>query len=133
MEIHEQQIRQRISKLSNIERDYNHLIEWDLEKSELYKADACIVSWGFSVVPVREAIVNLRKKEIKIAALFPKLLFPVCVNALHKLLSYNSSIIVVESNFSGQFASLIRMYTDTNVISVKSFNGQPISSDYIEL
>ncbi len=132
MKIHEQQMVQRFAKLTNIEREYNHLIEWDLEKDEIHKADACIVSWGFSVMPVKEAIISLRKKEIKIAALFPKLLFPVCVNTFNKLLLYNSSIIVVESNFSGQFASLIRMYTDANVISVNTFNGQPISSDYIE-
>lgn len=133
MEIHEQQMKQRFTKLTNIEKEYNHLIEWDLEKDEMYKADATIVSWGFSVMPVKEAIISLRKKEVKIAALFPKLLFPVCVNAFNRLLIYNSPVIIIESNFSGQFASLIRMYTDAKVISVKNLNGQPLSSEYIEL
>jgi 2-oxoglutarate/2-oxoacid ferredoxin oxidoreductase subunit alpha len=130
---HQFQLCRRFKKSSTIENAYAHLIEWDLEEPIPYKADFCIIAWSFDVLSVKEAVIRLRKKQFKVAGLYPKLLFPVCIDALKKLNEYSQTIILPESNFSGQFAALIRMYSDIHPISLTNTTCQPILPELLEI
>jgi 2-oxoglutarate ferredoxin oxidoreductase subunit alpha len=130
---HQFQLCRRFKKSSAIESAYAHLIEWDLEKPTPYKADICVIAWGFDVLSVKVAVSILRKKQFKVASLYPKLLFPVCVDALKKLSDYGQTIILPESNFSGQFAALIRMYSNLHPISLTNTTCQPILPELLEI
>jgi 2-oxoglutarate ferredoxin oxidoreductase subunit alpha len=130
---HQAQLCRRFKKCHTIEHSFAHLIEWDLEEPIIYKADICIVAWGFDVLSVKETVARLRKKRYRIACLYPKLLFPVCIDALKKLENYCQTIILPESNFSGQFAALIRIYSDIHPISLTNTTCQPVYPELLQV
>ncbi len=131
MDIRENQIKRRFEKVNSVNQDYSHLIEWDLEEHDIYKADASIIAWGFTVMCAKDAIVNLRNKKYRIAALYPRLLFPVCIKELQKLYTYSQLVIIPESNFTGQYASLVKMNTTIQPISIYNISGQPYTPEYL--
>ena len=98
----------------------------------LPKADICVVSWGFDAAMTRIAVSSMRKRGLKIACLYPRLLFPFVNGHYMELLNFCPRIAVVESNYTGQLASLIRMNTEINPISVKKYNGEPFAPEEIE-
>lgn len=130
---HEFQLNRRFKKSSTIEHAYTHLIEWDLEEPSIYNADICVIAWGYDVLSVKETVTRLREKKVRVAGLYPKLLFPVCTGALKKLSEYSQTVILPESNFSGQFAALIRMYSDIHPISLTNTTCQPILPELLEV
>jgi pyruvate/2-oxoacid:ferredoxin oxidoreductase alpha subunit len=48
-------------------------MEWDLESEEFYEADFSLIAWGFTAIG--RAIASMRQQGIRVAALYPKLLF----------------------------------------------------------
>jgi len=137
----------RFSKMDKIEADYAYMQTFDLGdiKPPLPKsrfaarmncdatpADLCVVSWGFNAAMTRMAVSALRKRGLKIACLYPRMLFPFVSTPYLELLNFCKRIAVVESNYTGQLASLIRMNTGINTISVKKYNGEPFSPEEIE-
>ncbi|MDR2692975.1 MAG: 2-oxoacid:acceptor oxidoreductase family protein [Chitinispirillales bacterium] len=137
----------RFSKMDKIEAYYNYMQTIDIgdlkppmPKSRFAAkmrddgppADICVISWGFSAEMTRKAVSALRKRGIKIACLYPRLLFPFINGHYLELLNFCPRIAVVESNYTGQLASLIRMNTGINTISVKKYNGEPFTPEEIE-
>ncbi|MDR0330941.1 MAG: 2-oxoacid:acceptor oxidoreductase family protein [Chitinispirillales bacterium] len=145
----------RFSKMDKIELDYSHMQTIDADgvtlrtpRSEFAKkfnigngdedndagppADLCVVSWGLSSAMTRFAVAALRKRGLKIACLYPRLLFPFISGHYLKLLEFCPRIAVVESNYTGQLASMIRMYTGINTIPVKKYCGDPFTPEEIE-
>ncbi|MDR2591719.1 MAG: 2-oxoacid:acceptor oxidoreductase family protein [Chitinispirillales bacterium] len=101
-------------------------------QESLPKADLCVISWGFDAAMTRVAVSEMRKRGIKIACLYPRLLFPFVNGHYMELLNFCPRIAVVESNYTGQLAALIRMNTEINPISVKKYNGEPFTPEEIE-
>jgi 2-oxoglutarate ferredoxin oxidoreductase subunit alpha len=145
----------RFSKMDKIELDYSHLqtidasgIKLRMPRSEFAKkfhlnigdedestgplADLCVVSWGLSAAMTRFAVDALRKRGFKIACLYPRLLFPFVSGHYLKLFELCPRIAVVEANYTGQLASMIRMYTGINTIPVKKYCGDPFTPEEIE-
>jgi 2-oxoglutarate ferredoxin oxidoreductase subunit alpha len=127
------QLNRRFKKIDTVTKEYGHMFEWDLEERIPYNADACVAAWGFDVLSVKEAISRLRKKKYRIAAFYPKLLFPVCTEELKKLYQYSQTLIIPESNFSGQYAALIKMQTDIHPFSLTNTTGQPLIPEHLEI
>jgi 2-oxoglutarate ferredoxin oxidoreductase subunit alpha len=137
----------RFSKMDKIEADYGYMNTLDIGdlKPRLPKsrfsarfqddspaADICVVSWGFSAAMTRTAVAALRKRGLNIACLYPRLLFPFISGHYLELLNFCPRIAVVESNYTGQLASLIRLYTGINTISIKKYDGDPLTPEEIE-
>jgi 2-oxoglutarate ferredoxin oxidoreductase subunit alpha len=138
----------RFSKMDKVEAYYNYMQMLDigdlkppLPKSRFAAkmlrendppADICVISWGFSAAMTRKAVATLRKRGIKIACLYPRILFPFINGHYFELLNYCPRIAVIESNYTGQLASLIRIQTGINTISIKKYNGEPFTPEEIE-
>jgi len=137
----------RFSKMDKIEAYYNYMQTLDIgdlkppmPKSRFAArmqeagppADLCVISWGFSAAITRKAVDTLRKSGLKIACLYPRLLFPFINGHYLELLNFCPRIAVIESNYTGQLASMIRMNTGINTISVKKYNGEPFTPEEIE-
>lgn len=126
------QMMRRFDKLKTIEESSQRLLQWDLQSDSFYKADFSIISWGLSASITRKAIINLRKKGYSIAALYPKILFPVMVQSIKRLLAFSKRLFIPESNFSGQYSRIIRMYTDADPLPITICQGDPFTPEYIE-
>lgn len=125
------QMKRRSEKLFNIEQDNPQLMEWDLESQELYEADFSLIAWGFTASIARKSIANMRQQGIRVAALYPKLLFPVLTESIEKLLQYSMLLYIPEANFSGQYSHIIRMYTDAKPHPVTLSRGDPFTPEEI--
>lgn len=132
-ENHLLQVTRRIEKCASIEKDYSHLIEWDLEQTSIYTSDFSIAAWGADIPAVRTAVASMRKKGYCIAALYPQLIFPVCSMAFQKLLDYSYLLIIPESNCTGQYSQLIKMNLGLSPVSLTVSNGEPINPDLLEI
>jgi len=137
----------RFSKMDKVEAYYNYMQTLDigdlippLPKSRFAArmrdtnppADLCVISWGFSAEMTRKAVASLRKCGLKIACLYPRLIFPFINGHYLELLNFCPRIAVVESNYTGQLASLIRIHLGISTISVKKYNGEPFTPEEIE-
>lgn len=129
--VRSRQMKRRSEKLLRIEQDNPHLMEWDLESRELYEAEFSLIAWGFTASIARKAVKSMRQQGIRIAALYPKLLFPVLTESIHKLLQYSGHLYIPEANFSGQYSHLIRMYTDAKPHPVTLSRGDPFTPEEI--
>lgn len=125
------QMKRRSDKLLGIEHDNPHLMEWDLESQDPYEADFSLIAWGFTASIARKAITSMRRQGIRIAALYPKLLFPVLTESITKLLQYSQLLYIPEANFSGQYSHIIRMYTDAKPHPVTLSRGDPFTPEEI--
>ncbi|MDO5576836.1 MAG: 2-oxoacid:acceptor oxidoreductase subunit alpha [Fibrobacter sp.] len=125
------QMEKRFRKIEFVETENESLVEWDLE-SQVYNADFSIISWGLTASASKEAVRNLREKGYKVAAIYPRLLYPVCRTAIEKLAQFSSLVIVPESNYTQQYAHLVRMYTSVCPVSFALSNGEPFTPDEIE-
>ena len=95
-------------------------------------ADVGIISWGLTQTMVREAVSRLRKRGHKVAALYPKILWPVPVKQIEAFAASVKTVLLPEANVQGQFAELIR--SKTSVVPVKQtlYRGEPFIPKEIE-
>ncbi|EDP72993.1 hypothetical protein HG1285_11410, partial [Hydrogenivirga sp. 128-5-R1-1] len=74
-------------------------------------------------------------KGIKVAALYPKLLYPVPKKAIEKVASMSDILLVPEANYLGQFAKFIRMFTSIpaeKIVQYNIYRGEPFIPKEIE-
>lgn len=127
------QMNKRFRKLENLEKEHKDLVEWDLGDLDFKdKADVSVISWGLTASITKEAVKNIRLKGFKIAALYPQMLYPLPINSINKITSMSDFLFVSESNFTGQFAQLIRMNTKSPVYSFTKYSGEPFYPEEIE-
>jgi len=126
----------RFRKIKNIEEENPHLVEWDLgDLKEGEKADIAVVAWGLTASITQEAVKRLREKGYKIAALYPKLLYPVPKNALEKIASMADKVLVPEASYLGHFARFMKMFTNIpqeKIVQYNIYRGEPFIPKEIE-
>lgn len=73
-------------------------------------ADALIgiIGWGSTEGAVREAVSKANEEGFKVAALYPKLLNPLHIDIIEDFVRPLKKIVVVESNYTGQFAAMLK-------------------------
>lgn len=128
-DIRAHQIARRKSKISAIEKEYSHLIEYDIDTAVKSSIDLSITAWGADCMAVKEAVSILRDKGFLIAAMYSQIVFPVCQIALNKLVEHSYLLFLPETNASGQYARLIRMETGISPISLTFPDGEPMNPD----
>ena len=131
VQVRAEQIQRRFEKISLVEEENEALVHWDLESHHPYKADFAVISWGFTASVVMEAVRRIREMGYSVAACYPKLLYPVCKNAIERLILYSSRIIIPEANFMGQYSSILRMYVNITPVSIRTSDGEPLLPDEI--
>jgi 2-oxoglutarate ferredoxin oxidoreductase subunit alpha len=84
-----------------------------------------------TAVVTKQVVEKLRKDGFRIAAVYPRLLFPVCIDSINRLQEMTSFVIIPECNESGQYARIVRMFTDLKPHSILSFSGSPFMPDVL--
>lgn len=91
-----------------------------------------IMGWGSSLGPVQEAMARAQAAGYKVAALFPKVLFPMPDKRIQRFMRGRRVIIIPELNQLGQFARVVQhRYTQTlirdniEVIPFTKYQGLP--------
>jgi hypothetical protein len=83
-----------------------------------HDAEVGLVAWGSSQGVVREAVSLCRSFGLKVAALYPKLLWPVPAQDLSRFAETVKKLVVVEPNPSGHYTQLIQKYTHLRPSSI---------------
>jgi 2-oxoglutarate ferredoxin oxidoreductase subunit alpha len=125
--VREQQMEKRMRKLdlmlSELRRD---------EKLKVYGDEAArftIVSWGSNKGAILEAMQRLADDGMAARLVQVRLLWPFPSDALEPLIAQADPLVAVESNFSGQFAQLMREATGRRADHlVVKYNGRPMSA-----
>lgn len=123
----ERQHAKRYRKIEHLETQVSKLIEWDLEPESNTHYDFVLSTWGITTMVAKEAIEILRLEGFKIGAMYSDLVFPVCKDAFTKLLEYSTLLFMPESNYTGQYANLVRMFTNAQPISITQSTGEPLT------
>jgi len=124
------QMERRFRKINNIENEIDTPVVWDDEPAEEMCAIG-VCAWGFTALAARQAVAVLRSEGVRISALYPRLLFPVCTQALSHWKNRAMTHIVIEANFTGQYCSLIKMTTLLQPHSLTFARGEPITPSEI--
>jgi 2-oxoglutarate ferredoxin oxidoreductase subunit alpha len=112
----------RFGKIANIESEYKQ-IEIDGDEN----ADLGLIAWGSTIGCVRETVKRLRAKGVKVAAMYPKLVWPIPAKQINEFGKSCKKVMVPEVNFQGQFAELIKSKTDVDPIKYNIYGGAPFT------
>jgi len=80
---------------------------------------------------VREAVARARAEGLKVAALYPKLIFPLPRKAITAFAKGVKKVLVPEINKQGQFAEFIRSQTGIDAIKYNIYGGLPFPPEDI--
>jgi len=96
-------------------------------------AEVTLVGWGSTEGVIREAMEKLAEKEGIIANnLQIKWLVPLHAEAITSILSRSKKTIIVENNYSGQFARYLR--SETGIVAnghIRKYDGEPFMPHHI--
>ncbi len=122
--IRKEMMEKRMRKMSSIS---NELPEPELLGPK--DAKTTIVTWGSQKGPVYDAIRFLNSKKPKVNILHYSYIYPLKTETLKKL-SESNKLIMLENNFSGQFAKLIKCESDINIkTKILKYVGTPFFRD----
>ena len=86
-------------------------------------ADVGILCWGSSWGTVVEAIDVAAKKGLRVAAMAPRMVWPLPDHQLLPFIESKRVVLVPEMNYSGQFAQLMRARYLRDLVSVTDYSG----------
>ncbi|MBI3953918.1 MAG: 2-oxoacid:acceptor oxidoreductase subunit alpha [Chloroflexi bacterium] len=84
-----------------------------------------LIGWGSTEGAIQEAVDRARAAGHKVAALHPKVVYPLPFEEIQRFVDSVSHVIVPEVNFSGQFARYLRTEVDVHPIRVNKYAGLP--------
>jgi 2-oxoglutarate ferredoxin oxidoreductase subunit alpha len=107
-----------------------------LPPPEIYgpsEAQVTLVGWGSTEGVIREALQKLADEEgISVNNLQVKWLVPLHADAIISLLARSKKIIIVENNYSGQFARYLRSETGIKADGhIRKYDGEPFMPHHI--
>lgn len=117
----------RWRKLAHIEDEW-----YPVEREGDPEAEVGIISWGLTQSVVKEAVQRLRAKGLRVAALYPKILWPLPVRAIESFAATVKKVLVPEANFQGQLAEIIRAKTSVRPVKYNVYRGEPFIPKEIE-
>ncbi len=96
------------------------------------KADITLVGFGSTYGVIKEAIAELAAQDVDANQLAIKWIVPFHAEAVTKALSKADRIIVVENNFTGQFAQYLRGETGIQAHAhIRKYDGEPLTPRHI--
>jgi 2-oxoglutarate ferredoxin oxidoreductase subunit alpha len=96
-------------------------------------AAVTLVGWGSTEGVIREAVEKLASEEGVVAnQLAVKWIVPFHVDAITQILSKSKKVIIVENNYSGQFARYLRSETGIDAAGhIRKYDGEPFMPHHI--
>jgi 2-oxoglutarate ferredoxin oxidoreductase subunit alpha len=95
-------------------------------------AEVTVVGWGSTWGVISEAVERLNREGISANHLQIKLLIPFHTTAVTDILGRSQRIVIVENNFSGQFARHLR--AETGIVAkghIRKYDGEPFEPKHI--
>ena len=95
-------------------------------------ARVTLVGWGSTEGVIREAMQQLADAGIAANNLQIKWLVPLHVDAIVSILSKSPKVIMIENNYSGQFARYLR--SETGIVAdghIRKYDGEPFMPHHI--
>jgi 2-oxoglutarate ferredoxin oxidoreductase subunit alpha len=86
-------------------------------------SDVGILCWGSAWGPVVEAIEIAAAKGIKVAAMAPRMVWPLPDDQIKPFIESKRVVLVPEMNYSGQFAQLLRARYLRDLVSITDYSG----------
>ncbi len=120
-------VEKRMRKSSSIRKDISLPLIYGPRTAKV-----TLIGWGSTFGPLYEAINMLNKHGASINLLHFNELWPFPSQAINSLIADAESLYVVESNATGQFASLFEMQTDKKIKgTILKYDGRPFTAQYI--
>lgn len=95
-------------------------------------AEVTLVGWGSTYGAIKEAVQQLKEKGVTANQLPIKWLIPLNGDAISETLSKSKRTIIVENNFSGQFARYLRSETGYAADGhIRKYDGEPFMPHHI--
>ena len=126
--IREQQIEKRARKMELAAREISLG-----EKLKVYgdcQAALTILSWGSNKGAILETLDLLKEEDATVRFIQARLMLPFPADEFSELLEDAAPLVIVESNFSGQFSQLLCQHTGIKPDHlIVKYNGRPISAE----
>ena len=106
-----------------------------LEPPKLFgptEAQVTLVGWGSTEGVIREAMEKLGEEGIRANNLQVKWIVPFHAEAISVLLAQSKKVILIENNYSGQFARYLR--SETSIVAdghIRKYDGEPFMPHHI--
>jgi 2-oxoglutarate ferredoxin oxidoreductase subunit alpha len=97
-------------------------------------AEIGIIGWGSTEGTIREVVEGMRAQGVPVAHYHPRVLYPLAENTVKKFIAPLKKVLVVEENFTGQFAQHLRAHVamnGTEVVRVNQCSGLPFTPDEV--
>lgn len=95
-------------------------------------ADVTLVGWGSTYGVISEAVGQLNESGITANHLQIKWIVPLHTDVLNQILSRSRRVIIVENNYSGQFARYLRSETGFSAHGhIRKYDGEPFMPHHI--
>ncbi|MEK7611354.1 MAG: 2-oxoacid:acceptor oxidoreductase subunit alpha [Patescibacteria group bacterium] len=122
-----QMMEQRMGKLESVAKEITGFSEYPLRG-----AKTLVISWGSPKEAVLEAVHILGERGNKINCLFLNSFSPFPGEAISLILKNYKNIIIIENNYSGQAASVIREKTGFEILNkLLKYDGRPFEIEEI--
>lgn len=125
-ELHSQNFKKRDRKLRPALNDYE---EWKMYyQFGSDDAPLAIVGWGSTLGPVIEAVERAETEGMRIAVLYPKMLYPMPHDHIARFIEHRQAVIIPELNYSGQFARMLQADFGREFIRLNKYGGVPFTA-----
>lgn len=126
--VRKQMMEKRMRKLDGARQELARL--WPPQLEGPPDAEVTLVGWGSTQGTIRAMLRRLTASGIRANALMIRVLWPFLSEAVSPLLKKARRIIVLENNYTGQLARLIRMETGITVHDkLLKYDGEPFSPE----
>lgn len=143
-------VQKRFRKLRNLDRRYGgvfafkgdgvlqrHHATTDEEAGRLsaaagaFRGQIGIIGWGATAGVIRDAVARAERRGIDSAAIFPRLIFPHHDLTIRPFIEGHQRIIVVEENFTGQYARFLAHQYNFTPYTLNKYDGLPFTPDQV--
>jgi 2-oxoglutarate ferredoxin oxidoreductase subunit alpha len=143
-------VQKRFRKLRNLDRKYGgvftfkgdgrrqrHHAPTDEEAGRLSAVEAAfrgqigVIGWGATAGVVREAVSRAEQRGIDATAVFPRMIFPHNDLTIRPFIEGHKRIIVVEENFTGQYAHFLNEHYQYSPILLSKYDGLPFTPNQV--
>ena len=91
------------------------------------EAQVGVLAWGSTAGVVREAVEQLAREGLPVAALIPAVINPLPSDRILEFAKGLKAIIVPEVNRTAQFAAWVKAHTELHLISLNKYGGLPFT------
>jgi len=143
-------VQKRFRKLRNLDRKYGgvfafkgdgvlqrHHATTDEEAGRLSAVEAVfrgqigVIGWGATAGAVREAVARAERRGITASAIFPRMIEPHNDLTIRPFIAGHQKIIVVEENFTGQYARYLAHHYHFTPLSLNKYDGLPFTPEQV--